>query len=142
MVVVRALDQKPLILKPLECGLSPHDGAGKRWMSGLGRPPADQPLPTLKLGGLCLCLHRVLHVCDHLFSGAWPCWSAAYAVSKMDDAVSEPALVEEVELSADVVGQGALAAAHHDRPEEQMALVDQPQSERLASELGLSLIHI
>src|ERR1035441_10170270 len=54
----------------------------------------------------------------------------------MNDAVSDPALVEEFELSADLVPQCALAAAHHDRPEEQMALVDQPQSERLASELG------
>src|SRR6266480_3011771 len=49
MVVVRALEQKPLILKPLERGLSVHEGAGKRWMRGLGRPRTNQPLPTLKL---------------------------------------------------------------------------------------------
>jgi hypothetical protein len=30
----------------------------------------------------------------------------------MDDAVSEPALVEEFELCAELVGQRALAAAH------------------------------
>jgi hypothetical protein len=57
------------------------------------------------------------------FSGVWPGWSDTYAVSKMNDAVSEPALVEEFELRADVVEQRALAAAHHDRPEEQMTLV-------------------
>jgi hypothetical protein len=28
-------------------------------MSGLDRPRADQPLPTLKLGALCLRLHRI-----------------------------------------------------------------------------------
>ena len=52
--------------------------------------------------------------------------SAAYAVSEIDDAAPEPALVEKFELHADVVGQCALAAAHHDRPQEQMTLVDQP----------------
>src|SRR5205823_733588 len=57
MVVVGALDQKPLILEPLKRGLSAHDGAGKLWMSGLGRPCADQSLPTLKPGVLCLWLH-------------------------------------------------------------------------------------
>jgi hypothetical protein len=66
MVVVRALDQEPLIFKPLERGLPGHDGAGKRRMSGLGRPRADQPLPALKLGVLCLWLHRILHLCDHV----------------------------------------------------------------------------
>jgi hypothetical protein len=60
MVVVGALDQKPLIFEPLERGLSGHDDAGKLWMSGLGRPRADQPLPTLKLG--VLCLHCILHL--------------------------------------------------------------------------------
>ena len=54
MVVVGALDQKALIFKPLERGLSAHDGAGKPRMSGLDRPRADQPLPTLKLGVLYL----------------------------------------------------------------------------------------
>src|SRR5258708_5051028 len=48
MVVVRALDQEPLLLKPLERGLPGYDGAGKRRMSGLGRPRAGQPLPALK----------------------------------------------------------------------------------------------
>jgi hypothetical protein len=35
-------------------------------MSGLGRPPADQPWPILKLGVLSQWLHRFLHVCDHM----------------------------------------------------------------------------
>ena len=48
-----------------------------------------------------------------------------YAVLKINDAVCEPALVEELELSAELVGQRPLAAADHDRSEEQMALVDQ-----------------
>ena len=63
-------------------------------------------------------------------------WSDDYAVSEVNHAVSEAALVEEFEPCADVVGQCALAAAHHDRPEEQLALVDQPESERLTGELG------
>jgi hypothetical protein len=63
MVVLRALDQEPLILMPLERGLSGHDGAGKRRMRGLGRPRADQPLPAMKPGVLCLRLHRILHPC-------------------------------------------------------------------------------
>jgi hypothetical protein len=42
----------------------------------------------------------------------------------MNDAVSEPALAEEFELCAEPVGQRVLAAANHDRPEEQVALVD------------------
>jgi hypothetical protein len=64
MVVVRALDQEPLLLKPLERGLPGYDGAGKRRVSGLGRPRAGQPLSALKLGVLCLWRHRILHLCD------------------------------------------------------------------------------
>jgi hypothetical protein len=33
----------------------------------------------------------------------------------VNDAVSEPALIERFELRADVVWHGALAAIHHDR---------------------------
>src|SRR6185437_12350984 len=65
MVVVRALDQESLIFKPFERGLSAHDDAGERRMSGLGCPRADQPLPALEFGVLCLWLHRVLRLCDH-----------------------------------------------------------------------------
>ena len=48
----------------------------------------------------------------------------------MNHAVLEPLLVEEFELRADVDGQGPLAPADNDRPEEQMALVDQFPRER------------
>lgn len=55
---------------------------------------------------------------------------------EVNDAVSEPALIEKFELRADVVWQGALAASHHDRAQEQMALIDQPRADCVASELG------
>ena len=48
---------------------------------------------------------------------------------EVNDAVSEPALIEKFELRADVVWQGALAASHHDRVQEQMALVDPPRAD-------------
>jgi hypothetical protein len=43
----------------------------------------------------------------------------------VNDAVSEPALVQERERDTDVVEQCALAATNNDRPEEQSLLVDQ-----------------
>ncbi len=52
------------------------------------------------------------------------------------NAVSEQALIEKFEFRADVVWQGALAASQRDRAEEQMALVDQPRADCVASELG------
>jgi len=55
---------------------------------------------------------------------------------EVNDAVSEPALIEELELRADVVWQGALPASRHDRAQEQMALVDQPRADCVAGELG------
>ena len=55
---------------------------------------------------------------------------------EVDDAAAEAALVQQLELGADAVGQGALAAADEDRDEEQLALVDQARGDRLAGELG------
>jgi hypothetical protein len=55
---------------------------------------------------------------------------------EVNDAVSEAAFIETFELRADVVSQGALAAFHHDRAQEQMALVEQPRADCVASELG------
>src|SRR3954453_13393789 len=60
----------------------------------------------------------------------------AYAVVEFNDAVSEPALIEKFELRADVLWQGALAASHHDRAQEPMALFDHPRADCVASELG------
>jgi len=60
---------------------------------------------------------------------ALPARSDTYAVVEVNDAVSEPALIEKFELRADVVWQGALAASHHDRAQQQMALVDQPRAD-------------
>jgi hypothetical protein len=39
---------------------------------------------------------------------AVPSWSDAYAVLEVNDAASEPALVEELELHADVLGSARL----------------------------------
>jgi hypothetical protein len=58
--------------------------------------------------------------------------SAADAIAEVNDAVSEPALFQEGERDADVVGQCALATTNDDRPEEQVQLVDQPRGDRLA----------
>ena len=65
-----------------------------------------------------------------------PARSDAYAVVEVNDAVSEPVLIEKLELRADVVCQRALAASDHDRAQEQMALVDHARADCVASELG------
>ena len=52
---------------------------------------------------------------------------------EVNDAVSEPAFIEEFELRADVVSQGALAASDLDQAQEQMTLVDQPRAECVLS---------
>ncbi len=67
---------------------------------------------------------------------ALPARSDADAVVEVNDAVSEPALIEKFELRADVVWQRALAGTHRDRTQEQMALVDQPRADCVARELG------
>jgi len=51
-------------------------------------------------------------------------------------AAGEAALAEQHQRHADVVGEGARAAAHHDRHEEQVQLVDLPRPDRLAGEVG------
>ena len=55
---------------------------------------------------------------------------------EVNDAVSESALIEKLELRADVVWQGALAASDDDWAQEQMTLVDQPGADCVAGELG------
>jgi hypothetical protein len=51
---------------------------------------------------------------------------------EVHDAALEPAFVEQLQPCADALGQGALAPSHHDREQEQVALVDQPRGDRLA----------
>src|SRR5262245_19119099 len=55
---------------------------------------------------------------------------------EVNDAASEAALGQELELGANVVRQCALSATDDDRDEEQVALVDQACGDRLASEPG------
>jgi hypothetical protein len=47
---------------------------------------------------------------------------------QMDHAVAESALVQQLESQADIVGQGWIASSNHDGGEEQMTLVDEPES--------------
>jgi hypothetical protein len=54
----------------------------------------------------------------------------------MNEPVLEAALIEQLELCADVVRQGAFAATSHDRAQEEMALVDKPRADRLAGEIA------
>src|SRR5215218_7104323 len=53
---------------------------------------------------------------------------------EMDHAITESALVQQLEPEADVVGQGWIAASHNDGGEKQMALVDQTELQCLGSE--------
>src|SRR4051794_7971429 len=62
--------------------------------------------------------------------------SHADAVVEVNDAVSEAAFIEELELRAHVASQRALAAADHDRAQEQVAFVDNARRDCLACELG------
>ena len=55
---------------------------------------------------------------------------------EMNDAVVEAALIEQFELRADAVRQGAFAATNHDRAQEEMALIDKAGADRLAGEPG------
>ena len=57
-------------------------------------------------------------------------------VVKMDDSASSALLVDQRKVKMSVLGEGALAAPQHDWPEEEVALVHQPRSHRLCSEIG------
>src|ERR671910_2172880 len=57
------------------------------------------------------------------------------AVAEVDHAVAETALVQQLQLQADTVGEGLLAASDHDGCDEQLAFVDQPGLERVAGEI-------
>src|SRR5206468_4004134 len=66
---------------------------------------------------------------------AWASAAVQRAVVEVNDAVAEAALAKQLEVQADTVGEGLLAASHHDRREEQLELVDQTSLERLGGEL-------
>jgi hypothetical protein len=61
-----------------------------------------------------------------LLADALPARSEAQAVVEVNNTASETALTQELERQAEVVRDCALAATHHDRRKEQMALIDQP----------------
>jgi inner membrane transporter RhtA len=61
---------------------------------------------------------------------------ATHAVAEVHDAAREPALVQELKLRADAGRERPLTATHHDRAEEQVALVDQTRGDRLPGKLG------
>ena len=54
----------------------------------------------------------------------------------VNDALAEATFVEQLELQADICGKSRLAAAHQDRRDEQMELVDQPRLDRVGGEPG------
>jgi hypothetical protein len=55
-------------------------------------------------------------------------------IAKTDHSISKTALVQEIQLYAYVAGQDPLAAAKHDRHDEQMILVDEPGPDRVCGE--------
>src|SRR3954470_9841803 len=60
----------------------------------------------------------------------------ARAVVEVNDAVGKPALVEQFELQADIIGEGSLPSPDQHCSEEEVELVDQPGPDRLPGELG------
>ena len=54
---------------------------------------------------------------------------------KIDPSIPNTALVQKLQLDADVAGQNPLAAAKHHRCDEQLKLVDQPGPDRLCSQV-------
>jgi len=53
-------------------------------------------------------------------------------IAKIDHSISKTALVQEIQLYAHVAGQDPLAAAKHNRHDEQMILVDEPGPDRVS----------
>src|SRR5215813_10160325 len=60
--------------------------------------------------------------------------SGTRVIAKIDHSISETALVQEIQLCAYVAGQDPLAAAKHDRHDQQMILVDEPGPDRVCGE--------
>ena len=55
---------------------------------------------------------------------------------EVHNTVAETAFVQQFEFQAEIVGEGPFASSHHDRRDEQVALVDQPGLDRLGGEVG------
>src|ERR1700736_4597707 len=58
------------------------------------------------------------------------------AVVEVNHARAEAAFVQQVELHADIAGEGRFATPDHDRHQEQVEFVDQPGPDRLGGEVG------
>jgi len=58
-----------------------------------------------------------------------------HAVMKVDDSTAGPPLIEQLKVEPGMPGEGVLAAAQHDWPEEQVALIHQARLKRLGSEI-------
>jgi hypothetical protein len=58
------------------------------------------------------------------------------SVPEVHDPVPEAVFFQELELQADIVGQGPFAPSDHDGREKQLTLVDQPGFERVGGEPG------
>src|SRR3712207_2172696 len=75
-------------------------------------------------------------------SGSVASLSHPGAVVEINHAVAETAFVEQFELQADIVGQGLLAASHHDGRDEQVPLVDQPGLDCLSGKVGTANVDV
>jgi hypothetical protein len=58
------------------------------------------------------------------------------SVVEVNHAVAETAFVQQLELHADIVGEGRCAASHHHGHDEQVELIDQANFDRLGGEVG------
>src|SRR5689334_6522412 len=58
------------------------------------------------------------------------------AVVEVNHTVAETSFVQQLELQANIAGEGRCAASHHDGREEQVALVDQAGLDRVGGEIG------
>src|SRR6266851_4359785 len=62
--------------------------------------------------------------------------TVADAIVQMDHAVLEAAFVHQLEVHAQIVGQGLVAASHHDGRHESVEFVDQAGLDRLRGQVG------
>src|SRR2546425_2983848 len=62
--------------------------------------------------------------------------SHARTVVEVNHAIAEATFVQQLELQADLVGEGRFAASDHNGRDEEVALIDQPGLHRLGGEVG------